>query len=68
MHQPSVGGLDGQASEMHIYVEDLIRTKRRPHGIMADRPGQPYENTERDRDYGARLTIGPDVTNKEFRR
>jgi ATP-dependent protease ClpP protease subunit len=41
MHQPSVGGLHGQASEMQIYAENLIRTKRRPNGILADRAGQP---------------------------
>ena len=29
MHQPSVGGLGGQASEVQIYAEDLIRRKRR---------------------------------------
>jgi ATP-dependent protease ClpP protease subunit len=29
MHQPSVRGLGGQASDVQIYAEDLIRRKRR---------------------------------------
>jgi ATP-dependent protease ClpP protease subunit len=29
MHQPSAGGLGGQASDVQIYAEDLIRRERR---------------------------------------
>jgi ATP-dependent protease ClpP protease subunit len=70
IHQPSVGGLGGQASDVQIYAEDLIRTKRRLNEILADRTGQPYEKIERDtdRDYSARSAIGPGRTNEEFRR
>jgi ATP-dependent Clp protease, protease subunit len=70
MHQPSVGDLGGQASDVQIYAEDIIRTKRRLNEILADRACQPYEKIGRDtdRDYSARLAIGPGGTNEEFRR
>ncbi len=58
LHQPSVGGLAGQASDVQIHAEELIRTKRRLNEILADNTGQPYEKIERDtdRDY----IMGPD--------
>ena len=58
LHQPSVGGLAGQASDAQIHAEELIRTKRRLNEILADNTGQPYEKIERDtdRDY----IMGPD--------
>ena len=37
MHLPSVRGLGGQGSDVWIYAQDLIRTKRRPNGILTDR-------------------------------
>jgi ATP-dependent Clp protease protease subunit len=50
LHQPSVGGLAGQASDVQIHAEELIRTKRRLNEILADNTGQPYEKIERDTD------------------
>jgi len=53
LHQPSVGGLAGQASDVQIHAEELIRTKRRLNEILAENTGQPYEKIEldTDRDY-----------------
>jgi ATP-dependent Clp protease protease subunit len=58
LHQPSVGGLAGQASDVQIHAEELIRTKRRLNEILADNTGQSYEKIEQDtdRDY----IMGPD--------
>ena len=58
LHQPSVGGLAGQASDVQIHAEELIRTKRRLNEILAENTGQPYEKIEldTDRDY----IMGPD--------
>ena len=58
LHQPSVGGLAGQASDVQIHAEELIRTKRRLNEILAENTGQSYEKIERDtdRDY----IMGPD--------
>jgi ATP-dependent Clp protease protease subunit len=50
LHQPSVGGLAGQASDVQIHAEELIRTKRRLNEILAQNTGQPYEKVERDTD------------------
>src|ERR671918_1838976 len=50
LHQPSVGGLAGQASDVQIHAEELIRTKRRLNEILAENTGQSYEKIERDTD------------------
>jgi len=50
LHQPSVGGLAGQASDVQIHAEELIRTKRRLNEILAENTGQTYEKVERDTD------------------
>ncbi|MBA3425658.1 MAG: ATP-dependent Clp protease proteolytic subunit [Rubrobacteraceae bacterium] len=50
LHQPSVGGLAGQASDVQIHAEELIRTKRRLNEILAENTGQPFEKVERDTD------------------
>jgi ATP-dependent Clp protease protease subunit len=50
LHQPSVGGLAGQASDVEIHAKELIMTKRRLNEILAANTGQPYERIERDTD------------------
>ena len=51
IHQPS-GGAHGQATEIEIAAEHIIRTKERLNRILADNTGQPYDkiriDTERD--------------------
>ena len=58
LHQPSIGGLAGQASDVEIHARELIATKRRLNEILAQNTGQPYERIEEDtdRDY----IMGPD--------
>ena len=50
LHQPSTQGIGGQASDVEIYAEELVRTKRRLNEILSDRTGQPYDRIERDTD------------------
>ncbi|MEJ7873546.1 MAG: ATP-dependent Clp protease proteolytic subunit [Rubrobacteraceae bacterium] len=50
LHQPSIGGLAGQASDVQIHAEELIRTKRRLNEILVENTGQSYEKIERDTD------------------
>ncbi len=50
LHQPSIGGLAGQASDVQIHAEELIHTKRRLNEILAENTGQPFEKIERDTD------------------
>lgn len=51
IHQPS-GGTQGQATEIQIAAEHIIRTKKKLNEILADNTGQPVEkvaeDTERD--------------------
>jgi ATP-dependent Clp protease protease subunit len=42
--------LAGQASDVQIHAEELIRTKRRLNEILAENTGQSYEKIERDTD------------------
>jgi ATP-dependent Clp protease, protease subunit len=50
LHQPAVGGLAGQASDVEIHARELMHTKRRINEILAESTGQPYEKIERDTD------------------
>ena len=50
LHQPAVGGLAGQASDVEIHAKELMHTKQRINEILAESTGQPYEKIERDTD------------------
>ena len=47
IHQPS-GGAQGQATDMRIHTDWIIRTKEKLNRIMSERTGQPLEVIERD--------------------
>jgi len=51
IHQPS-GGAQGQATDISIQAEQILRLKRRLNEILAERTGQPLDqvaaDTERD--------------------
>ena len=51
IHQPS-GGAQGQATEIEIVAEHILKTKEKLNRILAENTGQPYEkivvDTERD--------------------
>lgn len=49
IHQPS-GGARGQATEIQIVAENILRTKKKLNEILAANTGQPYEMIERDTD------------------
>ena len=53
IHQPLVsGGLSGQATDIKIYTDHLVKTKEKMNTILAERTGKTYEqvceDTERD--------------------
>jgi len=52
IHQPS-GGASGQATDVTIHAEWLLRTKKKMNEMMAQMTGQPVEKLSRDveRDY-----------------
>lgn len=49
IHQP-LGGARGQASDISIHAEEILRVKREITGILARHTGQPIERIERDSD------------------
>lgn len=64
IHQPLIGGMGGQATDVEIHARELIKTKEKLARMLASHTGQPFErvmeDTERDyfmsaeeaRDYG----------------
>ncbi|MBA4336864.1 ATP-dependent Clp endopeptidase, proteolytic subunit ClpP [bacterium] len=49
IHQP-LGGMEGQASDIRIHADHIIKTKERLNKILADHTGQPIEIIEKDTD------------------
>lgn len=47
IHQPS-GGAQGQATEISIVAEQILKTKKRLNEILASNTGKPLEIIERD--------------------
>ncbi|HIR92217.1 MAG TPA: ATP-dependent Clp endopeptidase proteolytic subunit ClpP [Candidatus Egerieimonas intestinavium] len=47
IHQPS-GGAQGQATEINIVAEHILKTRKKLNTIMAANTGQPLEVIERD--------------------
>ena len=47
IHQPS-GGARGQATDICIHAENILRTKQKLNKILAENTGKPVEEVERD--------------------
>ena len=47
IHQPS-GGTQGQASDMKIAADEIIKTRERLNRLLSQKSGQPLEGIERD--------------------
>jgi ATP-dependent Clp protease protease subunit len=50
LHQPSIGGLGGQVSDVEIHARELMRTKKRGNELLAEMTGQPFDKIEHDTD------------------
>ncbi len=50
IHQPLLGGLQGQASDIKIHADHIIRIRSRMNQLMAQQTGQSLEQIERDTD------------------
>ncbi len=50
IHQPLIGGLAGQASDIEIHARELIKTKRTLNELLAKHTGQSISTLERDTD------------------
>ena len=52
IHQPLIGGqnggISGQATEIKIHADQMIKTREKLNKILSDRTGQPLDIIERD--------------------
>ncbi|MFZ4627030.1 MAG: ATP-dependent Clp endopeptidase proteolytic subunit ClpP [Blastocatellia bacterium] len=48
IHQPSAGGISGQATDIKIAAEEILRLRERLNEILAHHTGQSIETIERD--------------------
>ncbi len=48
IHQPSLGGLSGQATDIDIQAREILRMRKIVNEILAGHTGQPLERVERD--------------------
>ena len=53
IHQPSIGGMQGTASDLEITAREIKRTKELGARLLAENCGQPYDKVMKDfdRDY-----------------
>ena len=53
IHQPSMSGLAGQATDIDIHAKEILRLRESMNGILAKHTGQHLERIEKDveRDY-----------------
>jgi len=56
VHQPS-GGSQGDATDISIQAEQIVKTKQRLNRLIADETGQPLERVEKDTDRDYWMTV-----------
>lgn len=50
IHQPLLGGLSGQASDIEIHAKELLKIKEKLNRLMADHCGRELADLEKDTD------------------
>ncbi len=50
IHQPLMGGLQGQASDIKIHADHIIRTKEKLNRMLSEYTGQSLETIQKDTD------------------
>jgi ATP-dependent Clp protease protease subunit len=48
IHQPSMGGLGGQATDIDIHAREILRIRELTNKLMSENTGQPLDRIERD--------------------
>ena len=61
IHQP-LGGFRGQATDIEIHANEILRWKRTLNQLLADRTGQPIEQIRTDTDRDKIMTASEAVT------
>ena len=69
IHQPS-GGAQGQATDIEIHAQEILKTRERLNRILSERTGQPVEkiarDTERDNFMSADDALSYGIVDKIF--
>lgn len=67
IHQPS-GGAKGQATDINIHAQHILKTKQKLNKILSEKTGQPYEviaaDTERDNFMDAQQALEYGIVDK----
>ena len=50
LHQPHIGGLEGQATDIEIHAKEIMRVKEEMNQMLADHTGQDLEKIRIDTD------------------
>lgn len=50
IHQPHIGGLEGQVSDIEIHTREILRVREEMNQILADHTGQDVEKVTADTD------------------
>jgi len=50
IHQPWIGSIGGQATDIDIHAKQIIKTRETLNQILADHTGQPLERVQKDTD------------------
>ncbi len=48
IHQPLLGGLQGQATDIKIHADHIVRTREKLNKMLSEYTGQPVETINRD--------------------
>lgn len=48
LHQPSLSGLAGQATDIDIHAREILRLRKKLNSLLAGHTGQPVERIEQD--------------------
>lgn len=48
IHQPWIGGLQGQTSDIEIHAREMVKTRDTLYGILAEHTGKSYEEIFKD--------------------
>lgn len=56
IHQPWIGGLQGQTTDIEIHAKEMIKTRDTIYQILADHSGKPFEEIAKDCDRDHYLT------------
>lgn len=60
IHQPS-GGAQGQASDIHIHAQEILKIRERLNSLMAHHTGRPVEDIARDTERDRFMTAAESV-------